>query len=465
MPTPSATPAANAVLWLPDLFSGGPVAGAASGGDADAASVEDALEHGLRLAGASPSHIAFRGTAADDSVRCDWRGIARTLDQREAAIRFWLDLDDDDALPSPAEVERRFKAELDRIDAVYPATVKSNFSAIAKGGLTTGYTFLTCYAEYSVSEYILGSGPTGASNKLTVAYDRMGESRSYKLYKQAHAGGEFGSESLMSEGEYAEWRSLLASDVELVMSAILEGRDSVVFLAPMGAHNAIAIEAWQAIAQWDVQTATDGTVNAVRYGAEPGDAERSQTLANLKSRVNAALTPTAVDPGTPTPTPVSRIANVSGLTKHYRDIGAYSDITPGDGDTTTFTPAQPPSVPTCLGADAVSDPRANPGLARDCSILLDSMNALRGTATLDWSATKTISTWEGITLNAKSTRIIKLELDDEDLDGAIPAALGGLSALETLDLSDNDLTGKIPEELGNLWSLSTLRLSGNSFAG
>ena len=81
-------------------------------------------------------HIAFRGTAGEGSVRCGWRGIARTLEQREAAVRFWLDLDDDDPLPSSANAERRFMAELDRINAVYPVTVKTNFRAIARGGLT-----------------------------------------------------------------------------------------------------------------------------------------------------------------------------------------------------------------------------------------------------------------------------------------------------------------------------------------
>ena len=113
----------------------------------------------------------------------------------------------------------------------------------------------------------------------------------------------------------------------------------------------------------------------------------------------------------------------------------------------------------------MSDPRLNPGLVRDCSILLDSMDTLVGTATLDWNATSTISTWEGIGLNASSTRVTVLDLDDEDLDGTIPPAFGGLSALETLDLSDNDLAGEIPEELGRLWSLRMLRLSGNSFTG
>ena len=43
----------------------------------------------------------------------------------------------------------------------------------------------------------------------------------------------------------------------------------MVFLAPMGAHNAIAIEAWQVIDHWSVET-VDGTVNAVRYGTYTG---------------------------------------------------------------------------------------------------------------------------------------------------------------------------------------------------
>ena len=52
--------------------------------------VEDVLEQGLHLAGASPLHQAFRGTASVGSVRCEWRGVARTLAQRESAIRFRL---------------------------------------------------------------------------------------------------------------------------------------------------------------------------------------------------------------------------------------------------------------------------------------------------------------------------------------------------------------------------------------
>ncbi|MDE2817890.1 MAG: hypothetical protein OXK81_14510, partial [Chloroflexota bacterium] len=41
--------------------------------------VEAVLAKGLRLAEASPVHLAVRGTGVSNSTRCDWRGIARTL--------------------------------------------------------------------------------------------------------------------------------------------------------------------------------------------------------------------------------------------------------------------------------------------------------------------------------------------------------------------------------------------------
>ena len=127
-----------------------------------------------------------------------------------------------------------------------------------------------------------------------------------------------------------------AAEAEESLIGRIGGYESVVFLAPMGAHNAIAIEAWQVVAQWDLQTDDEGTVNAVRYGTFEGDPEHTQTLANLKSRVTTAATSDSFAN--------SRIGNVSGLTQYYRDIGAYGDITPDDGETTPFTPSQPPPV-------------------------------------------------------------------------------------------------------------------------
>ena len=298
--------------------------------DIEAASVEDVLERGLALAEVSPVHLVFRGTAREDSTRCTWRGVARTLRQREAAIRFWLGLDTTDQLPSATEIERRFMQNLEVANPIYPQTVRSNFRAIASGGLTSDYVFLTCFIDYTVHEYILGSG----ASEITVGFDRRNESRSYDLYRLAHEAGEFGTEALMSEQVYQNYLNQIVSTVELASSVVLEGSESVVFLAPMGAHNAIAIEAWQTIAQWDVQMADDGTVYAVRYGTHQSDPEHTQTLANLKSRITTAAASDAFAG--------SRIANVSGVTQYYRDIGAYADITPDDGSTDTFTPAQPP---------------------------------------------------------------------------------------------------------------------------
>ena len=173
---------------------------------------------------------------------------------------------------------------------------------------------MTCYVDYAVQEYILGSGAT----QFTVAYDRHGEARSYDLYSRAHAAGEFGpttSAPLKARSEYEANLDRMVESAESWLSDVLEGRESLVFLAPVGAHDAIAVEVWQAIEQWDVQREPDGTVNAVRFGVPENHPEHTQTLANLKSRITTAASSDAFAG--------SRIANVSGVTQYYRDIGAY----------------------------------------------------------------------------------------------------------------------------------------------
>ncbi len=317
-----------------DLFTP-PAAQGAAFEPQPAATVEDVLESGLVLAGASPAHLVVRGTSDSDSVRCQWRGIARSLAQREEAIRFWLEIEEPTPLPSPTVIAGRFDAELERINSIYPETVKANFRSLAMGGLTEDYMFLGCYVDYTVSEYLLGPTITNTES-LTVAYDRRGEARSYDLYKLAHEQGEFGEEVLFSEEEYGAYLEEIATTVEMVLDTIFESRESVLFLAPMGAHNTIAIEAWQVIEQWDLQLDDQGVVQAVRYGVAEGDPEHTQTLANLRSRITTAAASDAYAD--------DRIGNVSGLNQYYRDIGAYDDITPDDGSTDTFTPSQPPAV-------------------------------------------------------------------------------------------------------------------------
>jgi hypothetical protein len=112
-----------------------------------AATVEELLAEGLHQADASPVHLAIRGTPAADSVRCGWRGIVRTSQQREDAIRFWLRLDATESIPSVAALEILFAVVLDALDPPHRETAKANFLAIARGGESMDYQFLTCFAD------------------------------------------------------------------------------------------------------------------------------------------------------------------------------------------------------------------------------------------------------------------------------------------------------------------------------
>ena len=420
--------------------------------DPEAPSVEQVLEQGLRLAGSSPVQLAFRGTATASSVRCEWRGVARTAEQREATIRSWLGLDETLPLPEPADMERLFLTILDAVEPAYPESARASFRALARGGASDDFQFLACYVDYTVSEYVLGAGPT----RVTVVYDRIAETKSYDLYWRAHAAGEYGSDALQTEAAYEAARDALVWAAEEGLATLLAGREAVVFVAPLGAHNAIAVEAWQVVDQWDLQT-VDGTVNAVRYGALEGDPEHTQTLAALTTRITTAA---AADDFAG-----DRIANASGLNGYYRTMGAYADIDPSDGATATFTPAQPPVAMTCAGATAVTDPDEQRALVHDCEVLLNAKAAVAGAATLNWNEDTAIVSWDGVTTGGAPERITGLALASRGLSGSIPADLGSLSALTTLTLAGNSLTGAIPPELGLLRNLTEVRLSGNPLTG
>ena len=76
-----------------------------------------------------------------------------------------------------------------------------------------------------------------------------------------------------------------------------------------------------------------------------------------------------------------------------------------------------------------------------------------------------MATWDGVTTGGSPSRVTRLELPNEGLDGSIPGDLGRLSELTHLDLSRNSLTGEIPRELSWLSNLEELRLSGNNLTG
>ena len=115
----------------------------------------------------------------------------------------------------------------------------------------------------------------------------------------------------------------------------------------------------------------------------------------------------------------------------------------------------------------------NDGLASDCALLLAARDQLRGTETLNWSVDTAIASWEGISVGGSPRRVTRLWLDRNTplngrritLTGSIPAALGGLSKLESLTLSRHELSGAIPAGLAGLSELTDLQLYGNELTG
>ena len=107
----------------------------------------------------------------------------------------------------------------------------------------------------------------------------------------------------------------------------------------------------------------------------------------------------------------------------------------------------------------------NPGLVSDCEELLAARDILRGTATLNWSASTPITHWEGVGVAGSPRRVTSVFLPNKELTGTIPTKLSSLSNLTRLALYQNELTGTIPPELGNLSNLTELEIFSNELTG
>ena len=317
--------------------------------------IEELLEKGWYAAGASPVHIAIKGSPQADSIRCQWHGVARTEAQREEQIRFLLGLADGTDLPSPEDTETIFTAYAEQLTPGWDERSKAWMIPLARGELSTGYLVLSCYAEYAVSEYILGEGPS----TVTIAFEQTQHDYSYDVYLKA---GESRGISMSDVPSRSQFRQDILDppviDAQAELKDTIMGRENVLFLIPMGVHDNIAMEAWQSVAQWDLQTDDQGILHAVGYGVDEDHYEYSQTLVNLKSRITVAATSDSFAG--------ERIANISGLNQYYRDMGAYDDISPGDGNAETFVPARPLTTLSCADTSAVRDSaskfRLTPGL-------------------------------------------------------------------------------------------------------
>ena len=127
-----------------------------------------------------------------------------------------------------------------------------------------------------------------------------------------------------------------------------------------------------------------------------------------------------------------------------------------DEMSTTPVPVAAQVSISCANSVAVPDPEpAN--LVADCETLLGLKDTLRGSASLNWSQTRPITTWDGVTVLNSRVDILDLRNRQTDqLTGRIPPALSNLSKLRALYLDRNQLTGTIPSELGTLSELLSL---------
>jgi len=94
--------------------------------------------------------------------------------------------------------------------------------------------------------------------------------------------------------------------------------------------------------------------------------------------------------------------------------------------------------------------------------LYNATNGSNWTNNDNW-LTGPVSTWYGIEVSG--SRVVKIELKENNLHGSIPGELGDLTNLEELILYNNQLISSIPSELGNLTNLNTLILMDNLLSG
>ena len=326
----------------------------------------------------------------------------------------------------------------------------------------SGNPMLHCFQDVRVNEYIIGSGPSVLT--LEMSYDLFFPSTESLAALNAF---ENLWERILNQGGHTIEREsvnrnplLDGIDRNILNWPTYTGIEAMLFIGPSANAN---LKAWQAMWLWRLEQKDDGTVVAVHpereyFPIEGNESVLELTLPVFKQKAVAAQAARVAanggrtQPGAEFP---MLVTDANNLRTFFVEIGSYDD------------PVNPPGRPIasyeCDNTTAVTSPGVNRGLVQDCESLLDSKDALRGTGSLNWSPGTAVTGWDGVTVTGD--RIAKVELDDEDLTGTIPPALGNLPLLTHLDLSDNSLTGAIPRELAHLDNLQVIRLSGNSLTG
>ena len=121
---------------------------------------------------------------------------------------------------------------------------------------------------------------------------------------------------------------------------------------------------------------------------------------------------------------------------------------------------------TCDSTDTAvtaANPTNAATLAADCSALLAIKDTLRGTASLNWTNTLNMATWDGIFLTTSRDKVQAIRLSNRSMDGSIPD-LSALTSPTAIDLSANQLSGSIPD-VSALTNLTQLYLQNNQLSG
>jgi Leucine-rich repeat (LRR) protein len=103
----------------------------------------------------------------------------------------------------------------------------------------------------------------------------------------------------------------------------------------------------------------------------------------------------------------------------------------------------------------------------DYGPLVDLYNATKGDSWFyknNWLSGNNPCNWSGVECNAAG-RVNYVNLNNNNLNGTLPASLGNLSQVQTFYLYSNKLSGSIPTSLGNLSQLQNLDLSYNQLTG
>ncbi len=101
----------------------------------------------------------------------------------------------------------------------------------------------------------------------------------------------------------------------------------------------------------------------------------------------------------------------------------------------------------------------------ECAHLLALRDTLAGTRTLNWSTTRDMASWTGVTVEGTPRRVVKLDLANSGLTGELSGLLGTLTSLTELRLDGNALTGRIPSKVIRLTRLTDAYLASNNLTG